>query len=130
MAESLFKPNVYWLQSFLKFPSIFYQKPYEFVSHLISLPLCMCLYVWLHRSTVLRRAWHHDHQIRGRVSVFNGGFWLPCGLPLLLDHCHGAEALLLRHHHTELCRICLHSFLPRLFSSSSGYQVSVSSSHM
>lgn len=94
------------------------------------LSLCICADLWLYRSSVLCWAWHHDHQIGGRVFVFIWGFWLPRSLPLLLDHCYGAEALVPRHHHSELCRICLHSFLPRLHSPCRCYKESCSSSYM
>lgn len=92
--------------------------------------MSVCISPLLLRSIVLRRAWHHDHQIRRGVPVFYGGFWPHGGLPLLLDHHHGAEAVLLRHHHTEPGRVRLHSFLPRLFSSCCGHQVSRSGSDL
>lgn len=87
-------------------------------------------YVWLHRSTVLCWTWNHDHQIRRRVPLFNGGFWLYCCLPLLLDNYYGVKAFILCYHHTELCRICLYTFLPWLLSTSNCHQVSSSSGYM
>lgn len=91
--------------------------------------LVVCIFVLLHRSTVLCWAWHHDHQIGWGVLVSDGGVRPHRGLPLFLDHYNGAEALLLRHHHSELRRIRIQSFLPWLYSSPCCYQVSVGCGH-
>lgn len=88
--------------------------PHLFRSLFIVLP---------HRSPVLCWTWHDDHEIGRRLLLLSGGVSPDCGVPVLLDHGHRPEALLPRHHHTQLRRIRLVPVLPRLLSSRHHYQV-------
>lgn len=82
-----------------------------------------------HRSPVLCWTWHYDHEIGRWLLLLPGGVSPDCGVPVLLDHSHSPEALLPRHHHTQLRRIHLVPVLPRLLSSRHHYQVPGSDSN-
>ncbi|XP_016791111.1 B(0,+)-type amino acid transporter 1 isoform X3 [Pan troglodytes] len=70
------------------------------------------------RCPVLCRAWHNDHQVRGRVSLPDGGLRAHPRLPLLLGQPDRHQALVLRHHLPQLLRVCVRALLCGLQASS------------
>lgn len=79
------------------------------------------------RCTLFCWAWYNDHKVWGRISLPHGGIWPNSCIFVFLDELAGHKTQLICNHLSQLCRICISSFLSRLWSTPSCHQVSCSS---
>lgn len=79
------------------------------------------------RCAVVRRAWDHGDQLRGRIRVLQGGFRRRAGLPVLVGVDPGAEAFSDGNHLPKFRSVRGRSFHLRMRPGRPGDQAGVGS---